>query len=104
MTLLRIDASILGPLSASKELADLVLAECAAARPDEKVVTRHLGADPLPADAWANASTPTPPPRTSGRRAVAAQRLGPGSSPTSWCRPTPPSSRCRSTTRVSPRT
>jgi FMN-dependent NADH-azoreductase len=53
MTLLRIDASILGPISASKELADLVLAEWAAERPDEEVVTRHLGTDPLPADAWA---------------------------------------------------
>ncbi|BCL30836.1 FMN-dependent NADH-azoreductase [Streptomyces aurantiacus] len=53
MTLLRIDASILGPISASKELADLVLAEWAAGRPDEKVVTRHLGTDPLPSDAWA---------------------------------------------------
>jgi FMN-dependent NADH-azoreductase len=53
MTLLRIDASILGPMSASKELADLVLAEWTAARPDEKVVTRHLGTDPLPSDAWA---------------------------------------------------
>ncbi|MFD9077042.1 FMN-dependent NADH-azoreductase [Streptomyces lasiicapitis] len=53
MTLLRIDASILGPISASKELADLVLAEWAAERPDEQVVTRHLGTDPLPAVAWA---------------------------------------------------
>ncbi|HWO65202.1 MAG TPA: NAD(P)H-dependent oxidoreductase [Umezawaea sp.] len=53
MTLLRIDASILGPISASAELADLVLAEWAAERPDEEVVTRHLGTDPLPSDAWA---------------------------------------------------
>lgn len=55
MTLLRIDASILGPNSASSELADLVLAAWSAERPDEKVVTRHLGAEPLPADAWATA-------------------------------------------------
>jgi FMN-dependent NADH-azoreductase len=55
MTLLRIDASILGPNSSSGELADLVLAEWTAARPDEEVVTRHLGADPLPSDAWATA-------------------------------------------------
>jgi FMN-dependent NADH-azoreductase len=53
MTLLRIDASILGPRSASSELADLVLAAWSAERPDEAVVTRHLGAEPLPADAWA---------------------------------------------------
>jgi FMN-dependent NADH-azoreductase len=55
MTLLRIDASILGAASASSELADLVLSEWTAERPDEKVVTRHLGAEPLPADAWATA-------------------------------------------------
>ncbi|GAB6897147.1 FMN-dependent NADH-azoreductase [Kineosporia succinea] len=52
MTLLRIDASILGPGSASSELADLVLAAWTAERPDEQVVTRHLGSEPLPADAW----------------------------------------------------
>ena len=36
-------------------LADLVTAELTAARPGETVVHRHLGADPLPADAWATA-------------------------------------------------
>lgn len=55
MTLLRIDASILGPMSASSELADLALAAWSAGSPDETVVTRHLGRDPLPSDAWAAA-------------------------------------------------
>lgn len=55
MTLLRIDASIQGPHSASSELADLVLAAWSAERPEETVVRRHLGTDPLPADAWATA-------------------------------------------------
>lgn len=55
MTLLRIDSSIQGPASASSALADLVLAEFLAERPDEVVVRRHLGADPLPSDAWATA-------------------------------------------------
>jgi FMN-dependent NADH-azoreductase len=55
MTLLRIDATIQGPQSASTELADLVLTEWTALRPDETVVRRHLGADPLPAHAWADA-------------------------------------------------
>ncbi len=55
MSLLRIDSSILGPHSASSELADLVLEEWATLRPDEPVVQRHLGADPLPSDAWAAA-------------------------------------------------
>lgn len=53
MTLLRIDATILGPLSSSSELADLVLAAWTAERPDETVVKRHLGTDPLPSDVWA---------------------------------------------------
>ena len=55
MTLLRVDASIQGPLSASSELADLVLAEWTAVHPERPVVRRHLAADPLPADAWAAA-------------------------------------------------
>ncbi|AWB92281.1 FMN-dependent NADH-azoreductase [Aeromicrobium chenweiae] len=55
MTLLRIDATILGPLSSSSELADLVLAAWTAEHPDETVVTRHLGTDPLPSDVWATA-------------------------------------------------
>ena len=55
MTILRIDASIQGPRSASSELADLAEAEAATARPGVTIVRRHLGADPLPADAWAHA-------------------------------------------------
>jgi FMN-dependent NADH-azoreductase len=55
MTLLRVDASIQGERSASSALADLVVAEFSAARPDRPVVTRHLGTDPLPADAWPTA-------------------------------------------------
>ncbi|MER7699980.1 MULTISPECIES: NAD(P)H-dependent oxidoreductase [unclassified Streptomyces] len=75
MTLLRIDASILGPISASKELADLVLAEWAAGRPGERVVTRHLATDPLPADAWAitvDAAHNTP----EGRRSAEQEAAG----------------------------
>ncbi|MBG0568355.1 FMN-dependent NADH-azoreductase [Actinoplanes aureus] len=55
MAVLRIDASIQGPRSASTELADLVEREWVAARPGTEIVRRHLGTDPLPADAWANA-------------------------------------------------
>ncbi|MFC7535490.1 FMN-dependent NADH-azoreductase [Actinoplanes sp. GCM10030250] len=55
MAVLRIDASIQGPRSASTELADLVEAEWTATRPGTTVVRRHLGAEPLPADAWASA-------------------------------------------------
>jgi FMN-dependent NADH-azoreductase len=52
MTLLRVDASIQGDRSASSALADLVLDEFVAARPEVPVVRRHLGQDPLPAHAW----------------------------------------------------
>ncbi|WP_353508617.1 NAD(P)H-dependent oxidoreductase [Intrasporangium sp.] len=55
MTLLRIDASIQGPNSASSALADRVLEQFTALRPDETVVSRHLGAHPLPSDAWQTA-------------------------------------------------
>ncbi len=62
MTVLRVDASIQGHRSASSALADLVLDPFTAARPDERVVRRHLGAEPLPSDAWplAVAGTFTP--------------------------------------------
>ncbi|MCC2593968.1 NAD(P)H-dependent oxidoreductase [Tessaracoccus sp. OS52] len=55
MTILRVDASIQGDNSASSALADLVLDQFKAARPDVPVVTRHVGQNPLPADAWATA-------------------------------------------------
>lgn len=55
MTMLRVDATIQGDRSASSALADIVLAEFAAMRPDSPVVTRHLGRDPLPSHAWESA-------------------------------------------------
>ena len=55
MSILRIDASIQGDRSFSSALADLVQREITAAHPDEPVVTRHLGNEPLPADAWQTA-------------------------------------------------
>ena len=55
MAVLRIDASIQGPASASSELADVAEAEWSATRPGTTFVRRHLGTDPLPADAWAAA-------------------------------------------------
>ena len=55
MHLLRVDASIQGDRSASGALADLVQDAFSTARPDVLVVRRHLGQDPLPADAWAAA-------------------------------------------------
>lgn len=55
MSVLRIDASIQGPRSASSELADLAEAEFTAVRADTTFVRRHLGTEPLPSDAWATA-------------------------------------------------
>ncbi|SKB03906.1 FMN-dependent NADH-azoreductase [Aeromicrobium choanae] len=55
MSLLRVDASIQGPMSASSALADVVVDEFVAARPEVPVVRRHLGREPLPADVWAGA-------------------------------------------------
>jgi FMN-dependent NADH-azoreductase len=57
MSLFRLDASILPGTSTSAELADLLEAEWSTAHPGEPVVRRHLGTDPLPADAWMLATT-----------------------------------------------
>ncbi|MEV6171434.1 NAD(P)H-dependent oxidoreductase [Streptomyces sp. NPDC051954] len=57
MSLYRLDASILPGTSTSAELAEVLEAEWSAARPGEPVVRRHLGTDPLPAEAWALATT-----------------------------------------------
>jgi FMN-dependent NADH-azoreductase len=56
MSLFRLDASIMPTASASAELADLVEAQWSAARPGEPIRRRHLGTDPLPADAWTHAT------------------------------------------------
>ncbi|WP_101523197.1 FMN-dependent NADH-azoreductase [Nocardioides houyundeii] len=55
MSILRVDSSIQGDHSASSALGDLVLTELTTAHPDAPVVRRHLGRDPLPAEAWASA-------------------------------------------------
>ena len=56
MAVLRIDASIQGPRSASSELADIAETEWVATAPSTTFVRRHLGTDPLPSDAWATAT------------------------------------------------
>ena len=56
MSLLRIDASIQGDRSFSSALADVVQHEVTATHPDELVITRHLGNQPLPSDAWQTAT------------------------------------------------
>lgn len=55
MSVLRIDSTIQGDRSASSPLADIVLEQLVAAHPGISVVRRHLGRDPLPSHAWADA-------------------------------------------------
>lgn len=55
MSVLRIDSTIQGDRSASSPLADLVLEQLVTAHPGISVVRRHLGRDPLPSHAWADA-------------------------------------------------
>lgn len=52
MSLLRIDASILGHYSSSRALADVVQREWAEQHPHGTIVTRDLAADPIPSTAW----------------------------------------------------
>ena len=75
MSLFRIDASIQGDRSFSSALADLVQHEVTAAHPDEPVITRHLGNEPLPADAWQTAilaNFTDPAARTQSQRSAVA--------------------------------
>ncbi|MBF4581669.1 NAD(P)H-dependent oxidoreductase [Curtobacterium sp. VKM Ac-2865] len=55
MTLFRLDASIRTDGSTSRALGDIVEAEWSAVHAGSTVTRRHVGAEPLPADAWANA-------------------------------------------------
>jgi FMN-dependent NADH-azoreductase len=71
VSLFRLDASIFPGNSASAEIADIIEAEWTAAHPGSPVVRRHLGAGPLPADAWALATTASMNPEESR---TAAQR------------------------------
>src|SRR5260370_19544556 len=85
MSLFRLDASIMPGTSASAELADLLEAEWSAARPGEPVVRRHLGTDPLPAEAWMLATTASFTPegeRTPAQRDALALATGLTAEPT----------------------
>ena len=55
MSLCRLDASIRVEGSHSRAIADIVEQEWRDARPGEPVTRRHVGADPIPATAWATA-------------------------------------------------
>ena len=55
MSLFRLDASIRTEGSHSREIADIVEREWLADNPGDTVVRRHIGTEPVPATAWANA-------------------------------------------------
>ena len=54
-TLFRLDASIRVEGSHSREIADVVEQEWRNAHPEEPIVRRHIGVEPIPAMAWATA-------------------------------------------------
>ena len=55
MSLYRLDASIRVEGSHSRAIADIVEQEWRDAHPEQAVVRRHVGVDPIPATAWATA-------------------------------------------------
>ena len=55
MTLYRLDASIRVDGSESRKIADIVEQEWLRARPDDDIVRRHVGRDPIAATQWASA-------------------------------------------------
>jgi FMN-dependent NADH-azoreductase len=55
MTLFRLDASIRTEGSTSRALGDIVEREWQDAHPSADVIRRHIGTEPLPATAWADA-------------------------------------------------
>jgi FMN-dependent NADH-azoreductase len=80
VSLFRLDASIRSEGSVSRQIADLVEQGWRENHPSDQVVSRHLGADPIPATAWpaavAAAGIPATERSTDQRSAVAlAARL-----------------------------
>jgi FMN-dependent NADH-azoreductase len=55
MSLYRLDASIRVEGSHSRAIADIVEQEWRDAHPDESVIRRHVGVEPIPATTWATA-------------------------------------------------
>jgi FMN-dependent NADH-azoreductase len=55
MTLFRLDASIRTDGSTSRALGDIVEGEWSAVHAGSAVTRRHVGTEPVPADAWSNA-------------------------------------------------
>ncbi len=76
MSLFRLDASIRVDGSHSRQIADIVEQEWLASRPDDDVVRRHVGTEPVSAAAWAAAVNATylgEADRTAEQRAAVAE-------------------------------
>ncbi|MFT4397985.1 FMN-dependent NADH-azoreductase [Gordonia lacunae] len=56
MTLFRLDASIRVEGSHSRAIADIVEEEWKAGHPDDRIIRRHVGTDPIPSSTWATAA------------------------------------------------
>ncbi|WP_299572252.1 hypothetical protein [uncultured Williamsia sp.] len=67
MTLFRLDASIRVEGSHSRAMADIVEREWTAGHPDDRIIRRHVGTEPIPATTWPQLRSPATPPRISGR-------------------------------------
>ena len=56
MTLFRLDASIRVEGSHSRAIADIVEQEWTAGHPDDRIIRRHVGTEPIPATTWPTAA------------------------------------------------
>lgn len=56
MTLFRLDASIRVEGSHSRAIADIVEQEWKAGHPDDRIIRRHVGTEPIPATTWGTAA------------------------------------------------
>ncbi len=63
--LYRLDASIRVEGSHSRAIADIVEQEWRSAHPEEPIIRRHIGVDPIPARAWATAVSASGAPKES---------------------------------------
>lgn len=75
MSLFRLDASIRTEGSNSRAIADIVEQEWREAHPQEAIIRRHIGVDPIPATTWSTAvfaSRTAPESRTDEQKAALA--------------------------------
>lgn len=56
MTMFRLDASIRVEGSHSRAIADIVEQEWTAGHPDDQIIRRHVGTEPIPSSTWATAA------------------------------------------------